>query len=151
MCTRVKFSPIVCCAGVVFSKLSERVDLFRSRIPPATGGKAPANAGPILRLLNASKDQYVVTKAAKAAAVLLRCVQTRAAARFYCDILLISFHLPLPRSFDPANPDLAGKLVNWIRQVLRSRDAYDSATGVFCAHARGYEWRPHSYSASACL
>jgi hypothetical protein len=87
--------------GVVFSKLSDRVDLFRSRAPPAEGGKACSNAAPVLRLLSTSKDPYTVTKAAKISATLL--------------------------SFDPVDTEAASTFVFWVRNVLRSRDAYDAA------------------------
>jgi hypothetical protein len=58
--------------GMVFAKLSQRVDLFRPRSEGGT--KAPANAAPFLRLITAAKHPFVVTKAARAAAVLLRFV-----------------------------------------------------------------------------
>ena len=59
-------------AGVVFSKLSQRVDLFRTRCEPGYGGKSPANAAPLVRLATNSTNPYVVTVAAKAAATILR-------------------------------------------------------------------------------
>jgi len=108
-----------------FSKLAQRVDLFRSRVPSPSGGKAPANVAPVLRLVNISTSPYVVTKAAKAAAILL--------------------------SFNPVKSETALALIHWIHSVLRSRDAYQSATGGSGDAASGADVGEPKYQVSAAV